>query len=63
MKQTWNKGRHGQRRLTTLLNTQKITRGVLTKTVESMFCSHRLQNTDQGKDLVMTVDRHLETAT
>lgn len=35
----------------------------MTKTVESMFCSHYLQDTDQGKDLVMTVDRHLKTAT
>lgn len=36
---------------------------MLTKAVESMFCSHNLQNTDQGKDLVVTVDRQLKTAT
>lgn len=36
---------------------------MLTKTVESMFCSHNLQDPDQGKDLMMTVDRHLKTAT
>lgn len=36
---------------------------MLTKAVKIMFCSHNLQNTDQGKDLVITVDRHLKTAT